>query len=297
MASTVKNRPDRPAVQAFYFLSPLLFLLGIFVLVPVLGTVYTSFFRDISFLPRQWIGLGNYLTLVGDSDFWQSFRFSMLFILVSVPLELAAGMLLALLLNFPSRVRGIMRACILIPWAIPAAVSGRIWELIYNYEYGLANFLVARLGLSDLSVNWLGSAGGAFWAIVIADLWKTTPFVAIILLAGLSAIPEDLYKQAQVDGAHFLQRFFSITIPLMRPIIVVALLFRTIDALRIFDLIYVITSGGPGGATDALSLYSYRYLIGGDFGYGSSVSVVIFLLAFLLSLSYVKLGRFGEDLV
>lgn len=298
MSTSIQTNNSSAAAQALRLLAPLLILLALFVLLPVIGTVYSSFFRDVSFIAtRKWVGVKNYLTLLQDPVFLQSLQFTMLFILISVPLELITGMLLALLLNYPSRARGLMRASILIPWAIPAAVSGRIWELIYNYDYGLANFLITQIGLSESAMNWLGTGSGAFWAIIIADMWKTTPFVAIILLAGLSAIPEDLYRQAQVDGAHFLQRFFSVTLPLMRPIIVVALLFRTIDALRIFDLIYVITSGGPGGATNALSLLSYHYLNGGDFGYGSAVSVVIFLIAFFLSLSYVKLGRFGEDLV
>ncbi|MBD3317817.1 MAG: ABC transporter permease subunit, partial [Chitinivibrionales bacterium] len=185
-------------------------------------------------------------------------------------------------------------ACVLVPWAIPAAVSGRVWELIYNYNYGLANFVVQGVGLSAEPVNWLGTSIGAFWAIVAADVWKTTPFVAIILLAGLAAVPQSIYQQAYVDGAHFVQRFFSITLPLLKPVIVVALLFRTIDALRIFDLVYVLTSGGPGGETTSLSVLGYRYLVGGDYGYGSTVSVFIFLLALGLSITYVKLGGFRE---
>lgn len=282
-------------LSALAFLSPLLLALGVFVLLPVLGTIYTSFFRDITFMGRKWIGLANYLHLLKDPGFHQSLRFTLLFILVSVPLELAAGLGVALLLNYPFRFRGLLRAAILVPWAIPAAVSARVWELVYNVDYGLANFLVRAIGLTEAPVNWLGTSFGAFWAIVLADAWKTTPFVAIILLAGLSAIPDTLARQAQVDGAHFGQRFVRITLPLLRPVIVVALLFRTIDALRIFDLIYVLTSGGPGGTTSALSLRAYRYLVGGDYGYGSAVSVVLFLIALILSVAYVKIGRFGEQ--
>ena len=132
-------------------------------------------------------------------------------------------------------------------------------------------------------------------ALVASDVWKTTPFTALIFLAGLSAIPENIYRQAQVDGANFLQRFFRITIPVLRPIIVVCFLFRTIDALRVFDLIFILTGGGPGGSTTSLSLLGYKYFIGGDYGYGSAISVVLFLCALGLSILYVRSGRYSEE--
>lgn len=275
------------------FLLPSVLILSIFILVPVGGTVFTSMFRDITFMPRQWTWFQNYTRLFEDSAFRQSFSFTLLFILVSVPLETVAGMGLALLMNVKSPFRGLIRAIILVPWAIPAAITGRVWELIYNVNYGLANFLISSLG--GQPVNWLGTTVSAFSAIVLADLWKTMPFVAIIVLAGLSAIPETLYQQAEVDGATFVRRFFSITLPLLRPVIVVVLLFRTIDALRIFDLIYILTSGGPGGSTTSLSLLGYKYFIGGDYGYGSTLSVVIFLCAFALALVVIRLGRFSQE--
>jgi len=185
---------------------------------------------------------------------------------------------------------------VLIPWAIPIAVSARVWELIYNYEFGLFNFLIQQIGISDEPINWLGTSAGAFAAIVISDVWKTTPFLTVILLAGFATIPGDLYQQAKVDGAHFLQRFYYVTLPLLRPVIVVGLLFRTIDAIRIFDMIYVLTGGGPGGATTSLSLYSFQYYVSGDFGYGSAISLIVFLLAGLLAVGYIRIGRFTEVL-
>jgi multiple sugar transport system permease protein len=193
--------------------------------------------------------------------------------------------------------RGILRACVLIPWAIPAAVSARTWELIYNYSYGLANFIFAKSGITTEPINWLGSSFGAFSAVVVADVWKTTPFVTIIMLAGLQSIPQELISQAKVDRANFLQIFYKITIPLMKPVIIVALLFRTIDGLRVFDLIYVLTGGGPGGATTSVSHYAYKYFLSGDFGYGSAISVVLFVMAFLLSLIYVKIGQFKTEVI
>lgn len=285
----------RELVRGYAFLAPALVFLLAFVLVPVIGTFVDSLHLDVSFLPRRFAGLENYRELAGDPAFRQALRFTLLFTLASVPLELFLGLLFALLLSRPAPARGLLRACVLIPWAIPAAVSGRVFELVYNFHYGLANAVVGALRLSAEPVNWLGTPAGAFAALVAADAWKTTPFVAILLLAGLSAIPEELHRQAQVDGAGYGKRFLRVTLPLLRPVLVVALLFRTIDSLRVFDLVFVLTGGGPGGSTTSVSLYGYNYFASGDFGYGAAVSVVLFAVAFGLSVAYVKAGRFGRE--
>jgi trehalose/maltose transport system permease protein len=286
---------SRMAIAAWLFNLPMVLLTVAFIIIPVCGTLLASLYRDVTFLPGQWIGLQNYVRLSHDLHFWQSVRFTVLFVLVSVALELAIGLMFALLLNERMPGRGLLRIALLVPWAIPMAVSARVWELMVNYEFGLFNFVIRQLGISK-PVNWLGSAGGAFAALVISDVWKTTPFVTIIVLAGFSAIPRDLYRQAMIDGTHFVQRFRYITLPLLRPVLVVALLFRTIDAIRIFDLIYVLTGGGPGGATTSLSFYAFQFYVSGDFGYGSALSLVVFLLAGLLSVGYIRAGRFGEVL-
>ena len=280
--------------SAYLFNAPLIITALVFILLPVVGTLITSLNRDVTFLPPEFIGLSNYQRMLGDAHFWQSVRFTLFFVAASVTLELTFGMIFALVLNETLPGRGLFRVAILIPWAIPIAISGRIWQLIYNYEYGLFNYLVQLFGISNEPVSWLGSSFGAFASVVIADVWKTTPFMAIIILAGLSTIPRDLYKQAMIDGTTFVQRFFNITLPLLRPVIVVALLFRTVDAIRIFDLVYVLTGGGPGGSTTSLSLYAYNYYVTGDFGYGSAVSVVVFIFAALLAAAYIKIGKFKE---
>jgi len=282
--------------NAVLFNLPLVLFTVAFILVPVGGTFFTSLYRDVAFLPDRFTGIQNYLRLAADVHFWQSLRFTLLFVGVSVVLELIFGLAFALLLNESLPARGLLRVAVLIPWAVPIAVAARVWELIYNYEFGLFNFLIQSIGISDAPINWLGSSAGAFAAIVISDVWKTTPFLTIILLAGFATIPSDLYQQAKVDGTHFLQRFFYLTLPLLRPVIVVGLLFRTIDAIRIFDMIYVLTGGGPGGATTSLSLYSFQYYVSGDFGYGSAISLVVFLLAGLLAVGYIRVGRFTEVL-
>jgi len=292
-----KIRNYRELREAYSFLLPLIVFILAFILLPVAGAIFTSLFKDISFLDKKFIFLENYKYLFKDPGFWQAFRFTMLFLIVSVPLEMIFGLLFAVILNQSIPFRGCLRACVLIPWAIPAAISARTWELIYNYHYGLANFLFMKLGLTNAPINWLGSNLGAFSSLVISDVWKTTPFVAIILLAGLQAIPVELHAQARVDRANFLQRFYKITLPLLKPVLIVALLFRTIDALRIFDLVYVLTRGGPGGATTSFSMYGYKYFLAGDFGYGSSVSVVLFIIALGLSIFYVRLGRWNREVV
>jgi multiple sugar transport system permease protein len=279
---------------AFLFICPLMMFVAIFILLPVAGTFITSMFRDVAFLEKEFIWLANYRGIFQERRFWYALRFTLLFTAVTVPMEMILGTLFALILNQEIPFRGMLRACIILPWAIPAAISARTWELIYNYSYGLANFLIINSGLSNVPLNWLGTEIGAFFSIVIADVWKTTPFVLIIILAGLQAIPDDLYKQAQVDGTTFFHRFYLITLPLLKPVLVVALLFRTIDALRVFDIIYVLTNGGPGGATTSLSIYGYKYFLSGDWGYGSAVSVVLFLIAFGLSIIYVRLGKWGS---
>jgi multiple sugar transport system permease protein len=287
---------DEDTRSAWLFNLPLVLFTTAFILVPVAGTLVTSLHRDVTFLPEAFTGAQNYLRLLSDAHFWQSMRFTLLFVGASVALELIFGLAFALLLNESMPGRGLLRVIVLVPWAIPVAVSARVWELVYNYEFGLFNYLMQKIGLSDAPINWLGTSAGAFAALVISDVWKTTPFVTIVLLAGFSSIPGDLYRQAMVDGTHFLQRFVHVTLPLLRPVIAVALLFRTIDAIRIFDLIYVLTGGGPGGATTSLSLYSFRYYASGDFGYGSAISVVVFLLAGLLAVGYIRVGKFGEVL-
>ncbi|NNF84904.1 MAG: sugar ABC transporter permease [Deltaproteobacteria bacterium] len=283
-------------IRGYAFLFPLATFVAVFILVPVIGTFAGSLMQDVTFLPKRFAGAENYRAMLSDPGFWQALRFTCLFTLVSVPLELFLGLLFALLLARPSPARGLLRACVLIPWAIPAAVSGRVFQLIYNYHYGLANYLAGIFGLTGQPVSWLGTPAGAFASLVMADAWKTTPFVAIILLAGLAGIPQELYLQAEIDRAGFFRRFTRVTLPLLSPVIVVALLFRTIDALRIFDLVFVLTGGGPGGSTTSLSLYGYNYFLGGDFGFGSAVSVALFLIAFGLSVLYVRVGQFAREL-
>jgi multiple sugar transport system permease protein len=286
----------REVRDAYAFNLPMILLALLFIIIPIIGTLITSFLRDVTFLSSKFIGLDNYYRLITDRNFLESLRFTMLFVIISVSIELVFGILSALILNESLRGRGLFRVALLIPWVIPVSISSRLWQLIYNYDYGILNYLLIHTGLISSPVNWLGTSAGAFISILIADIWKTTPFLTIIILAGLSSIQEELYQQAKIDGTNFIQRFFHITLPVLRPVLIVALLFRTIDAVRIFDIIYVLTGGGPGGKTTSLSLYAYRYYLTGDFGYGSSVSVLVFITVAILSMLYIKFGKFRESM-
>ncbi|UCD19604.1 MAG: sugar ABC transporter permease [candidate division WOR-3 bacterium] len=280
---------NRKIKEPVSFLLPLIFFIAAFLLFPVLGTFWNSLWHDVPFMARRFVAFDNYVGLIKDGQFWQTSFFTIVFACVSVSLEMAFGMITALVLNEKSRLRGALRGIALIPWAIPSVIGARIWQLIFRYDYGVANITLKAIGIGP--VNWLGTSVGAFAALVLADVWRTTPFVAIILLAGLQTVPDDILKQAQIDGANIFQRFYRITLPMMKPIIMVAILFRTIDAMRVFDLIYVITGGGPGGTTASLSVYGYKFFLTGDFGYGSAVSVILFIIALTMAVVYIKLGK------
>ncbi len=286
----------REIITALLFLAPVLIITVSFILVPIAGTTYESLFRNVAFLPKKFIGLQNYTHQLSSGAFWRATAFTFAFTAVAVVLETSLGLLFALLLNEKFFARGYLRAAVLIPWAIPTVIAGRIWQLMYQYSYGVINHLLTSTGLSSSNINWLGSTASAFWAIVIADVWKTTPFVVIILLAGLQAIPQDIYLQAKVDGAGMIRRFTKITLPLLAPVIVVALIFRTIDSVRVFDLVYVLTGGGPGGSTQTLSYLGFKYFNNDQFGQGAAVSVIMFVLSFAVTLFYVRSGKFSSSL-
>ena len=278
----------RENIEGFLYNLPVILVISVFILFPVFGTLTISLFRDVTFLPSKFILFDNFTRLFTDGHFLNAIQFTLIFTIVSVAVELILGLIFALVLNETLPARVFFRIALLVPWVIPIAISGRTWELLYNYDYGLLNYLIVTLGLTNEPVSWLGTSTGAFFSIVISDAWKTTPFMSVILLAGLSTINEELYEQAKIDGANLLKRFFSITLPLLKPVLIVALLFRTIDAIRIFDLIYVLTGGGPGGSTTSISLYAYNYYVSGDFGYGSAVSVIVFITAMILGSFYLK---------
>ncbi|NOK34690.1 sugar ABC transporter permease [Corallococcus exercitus] len=275
--------------QAYLLVAPAVLVLTVVALYPVLAAVWLSLHRFILvFGERRFTGVENYVYLVGDVRFWSALGNTAYFTAVAVTVELLLAVPLALLLNRAFPGRGLLRASVLVPWAIPTVVSARLWAWMFNPDYGLINRM-----LGGAEVNWLGAPGYALHAAILVDVWKTTPFVALLVLAGLQGIPEDLYKAARVDGASGWRQFRSITLPLLKPALLLAVLFRSLDAFRVFDAIYVLTEGGPANTTETLSIYAYKTLMrSGDFGYGSALSVATFLCVVLLAVVWLRwLGR------
>jgi ABC-type sugar transport system permease subunit len=241
-------------------------------------------------LGRPFVGLDNYLALARDPRFWQAMAHTAFFVVVTVVLELALGLALALGLEDLRRGRGLARVVLLLPWAVPTVVAGLVWRFMFEGPTGLANSVLMGGGLLSAPVAWLVQEGSAWVPVILADVWKTTPFVALLLLAGLQSIPRDLHEAARIDGASAWRRFRHVTLPLLAPALLVAGLFRALDALRVFDLVYVLTGGGPGTATEPISLYTFAQLLQNlRFGYGSAASMAVFLLAFALALLWIRL--------
>jgi multiple sugar transport system permease protein len=276
------NRQEK--LTGWMMLFPALLVLGLVFIYPIGRAFWLSWFTENlgTQLEPVFSGLGNYQRMVGDGRFWQSLWNTSVFTVISVFLELLLGLGVALVLNKSFRGRGVVRTVAIIPWALPTAVMGLAWAWIFNDQYGVVNDLLIRLGLIDTGINWLGTPTLAMIALIIADVWKTTPFISIILLAGLQSISGDLYEAHRLDGASPWQSFTQITLPLLMPQILIALLFRFAQSFGIFDLVQVMTGGGPAGSTETVSIYIYstvmRYL---DFGYGAELVVVTFLLLVL----------------
>jgi multiple sugar transport system permease protein len=271
------------------FVMPAVVLLSLVTVYPVISVLYLSLRRRLLLFDiSQFVGLDNYLFLVKDSRFWNAFWNTTYFTGASVTLELLLGLSIAVLLNRTFRFKGVVTAMVLVPWAIPTVVSARMWEWMYNTDFGILNHLVG------VKINWLGSPFWAMNAAVLMDVWKTTPFVVILLMAGLNVIPRELYQAARIDGAGSWSIFRKITLPLLMPVVLVVLLFRTMDAFRVFDAVYVLTGGGPANSTETLSIYAYKVLFQTlQFGYGSTLSIVVFLCIGAISILYVRFLR-GE---
>ena len=270
-------------------LLPTLVVVVIVALFPLCQTIYYSF-TDQQFLsgvtPTQWVGLKNYTNLLQDTIFRDSIVTTIKFTIITVIFECILGMIIALVVNSNFRGRGGMRAAMLVPWAIPTVVSTQMWKWMYNDVYGVFNDLLTRLHIISSNVAWISRPSTSLAAICAVDIWKTTPFVALLLLAGLQVIPADVYEAADVDGAGKIQQFFRITLPLLRPAIMVMLIFRTLDALRVFDAFYVMF--GSREDTQTMAVYAQNTIVGGgDVGYGSAISVAIFAIIAVFVVIYV----------
>jgi ABC-type sugar transport system permease subunit len=268
------EREERRA--AWWLVAPAaLFVIG-GALGPMAATLWEALHQHdlrLPWLGRPFIGLGNFVEAAGDARFVEALARTALFALVTVPIELALGLALALIMHGAVRTRALTRLALLLPWTIPAVVAALIWRFMAEAQAG----------------DWFVTPLSAWVTIGAADVWKTTPFVALLLLAGLQTIDPSLHEAAAIDGAGPIRRFATITVPLLRPAIVVAAAFRALDALRVFDLPYVMTGGGPGTATEPLSLYAFIALMQRlRFGYGSALSMTVFLITFAFALIWVR---------
>jgi ABC-type sugar transport system permease subunit len=267
----------RDARTAWIFAAPAVAAVALVAVFPVAWTIWESLHVHDLRMPwrgRPFAGLANYAEIVRDGRFWDALGHTAFFTVSVVALELVLGLAVALLLNRPMRARGALRVAALLPWGIPTVVVGLIWRFIF--EAG--------------SAEWFVSPAAAWLPIIAADVWRMTPFMAILLLAGLQQIDPALYEAAEVDGAGSWQQFREITLPLLAPALGVAVLFRALDAFRVFDLVFVMTGGGPGTATEPLSLYAFAALMRNlRFGFGSALSVIVFAAAFGAALVWIRL--------
>jgi ABC-type sugar transport system permease subunit len=277
---------------AWTLVTPALATILLVALFPLAWTLWESLHQHdlrMPWLGRPFVWLGNYLAIARDARFWDALGHTAFFAVVTVSLELVLGLALALAMNRALRLRGLLRATILVPWSIPTVIAALLWRFIFDSQAGIANAVLVDVNLLDQPIVWFVKSTTAWVPVILADVWKTTPFVALLLLAGLQSIDAELYEAASTDGASAWWQLRHITIPLLKPAILVALIFRTLDAFRVFDLIYVLTGGGPGTSTEPVALYTFNVLLQNlEFGYGAALSVIVFLITFLLALLYIR---------
>ncbi|MBI4613567.1 MAG: sugar ABC transporter permease [Planctomycetes bacterium] len=282
-------RPGGRETRLAWALSaPALLTIGVFLAYPIAAAVLASLHHDTPFAERRFAGLDNYGELLEDDLLRESLVFTFLFVGTSVTLEVFSGLAIALVLHESFRGRGLLRAAVLVPWAVPTVVTAVMWKYMASDQYGLLNLLLHGNEIANYDA-FLAHQGSARLILVLADVWKTTSFAALLLLAGLQAIPDELHEAARIDGAWAWRRFWHVTLPLLRPAILLAVLFRTIDAFRVFDLVYVMTRGAPAGSTNVLSFHGYETMFPEQlFGYGSAVSVLVFLITATLAVLAVR---------
>jgi multiple sugar transport system permease protein len=270
-------------------ISPSLIVIALVAAYPILYAIWLSLHQYSVLHPglSRWVGLDNFRDALKSSEFWSAFKTTFIFTGISVSLELIIGTGMALLMNEAFRGRALIRAVVLVPWAVLTVGTAIMWRSIFEPDLGFANQVLRALGLPGGHTVWLGQSGYALAVMIIADVWKTAPFMALLILAGLQVIPDEVYDAAKVDGASMWDRFRYVTLPLLRPAILVALIFRTLDALRIFDLPFILTQGSNG--TTSLSLYSYQQLTQNRLiGPGSALAVLTFLIVMAVSFLYIR---------
>jgi trehalose/maltose transport system permease protein len=290
---TLEQRRTR---TAWLFVAPMLAAVAIVAAWPLGRTIGFSFtdayLSDLRSL--QLVGLANYVVLFGDPAWWRAVSTTLLFVVVSVGLETLLGLVIALALNAHMPARGLLRAAVLVPWAIPTVISAKMWGWMLHDLYGVVNAVLLKLGAISQPWAWLAEPQLAFIAVIAVDVWKATPFMALLILAALQVLPRELYQAASVDGVPPIKMFLRVTLPLIRPALFVAIIFRGLDAMRIFDVIYVLTGNNP--ATTTMSVYARQQLVDfQDVGYGSAAATALFLVVALATSIVVTFARIDVD--
>jgi trehalose/maltose transport system permease protein len=283
---------ERQKRLAWYLILPAVFVVFLVIGFPLFQVVFYSFlkYKLDGVTPASFVGLDNYAFIFSDSDFWHAVWVTLIFTFFSVTIEAVMGLAVALVANSEFKGRTLLRVAILIPWAIPTVVSSQIWRWMFNDIYGVANLILAGLHIIPHKLAWLATPETALPVIIAVDVWKTTPFMSLLLLAGLQLIPGDLYEAASIDGATGIKSFFAITLPLVTPTLLVALIFRTLDALRVFDIFYIMVGGQGNMAT--VAVYNQQQLIQFlDAGVGSATSVVILLFIMIFVVLYTRFSK------
>jgi multiple sugar transport system permease protein len=292
-AAVTKQKDMSEPMLGALLLLPAALLLLLIVVYPIATLFWTSLHAVDQANPQageQWVGVANYLRAFDDARFWHSALQTVIYIVVTVPGALLVGLGLALLANQPFKVQWPVRLSLLLPWALPLVFAGLIFRWFFEYQTGIVNDLLVRFGIEPLS--WLSDPTLATIAICIAIVWKASSFMALMLLAGLQTIPKSLYEAAEVDGASKWQQFVEITLPMLRPAIFVALIFRTITAIQTFDIPYAMTGGGPGDSTETLAMYIHKTTLDFlDFGYGSALAALMFVLSMVATSGYLRYTR------
>jgi len=288
------SRRARELLTGYLYLVPVAACLGGTIVFPILKAMHMSLYNHVLFKPQEYgfVGLGNYRRLLRDETFWLTLWNSFVWVFGSVSLQFVGGFAAALLLHQSFRGRAFVRTVTLLPWIVPGVVVALVWEWLYQPNYGVINDVLLRLGWLQERVAWLSDPALAMPAVIATNVWRGVPFFAVMLLAGLQAIPDELYEAARVDGARVIQRFRHITLPLLRPIIIVATATRIIWTFNYADLIFVMTSGGPANATQITSTYTlvtaYTNL---DFGYAATLSVVLLVIMLVFTILYLRVTR------
>jgi trehalose/maltose transport system permease protein len=283
---------ERQKRLAWYLILPAVFVVFLVIGFPLFQVVFYSFlkYKLDGVTPASFVGLDNFAFIFSDSDFWHAVWVTLIFTFFSVTIEAVLGLAVALVANSEFKGRTLLRVAILIPWAIPTVVSSQIWRWMFNDIYGVANLILANLHIIPHKLAWLATPETALPVIIAVDVWKTTPFMSLLLLAGLQLIPGDLYEAASIDGATGIKSFFAITLPLVTPTLLVALIFRTLDALRVFDIFYIMVGGQGNMAT--VAVYNQQQLIQFlDAGVGSATSVVILLFIMIFVVLYTRFSK------